>query len=308
MERRVFGRTGLSVTALGFGAGPIGYLGTEQKRVETIVNRLLDAGLNVIDTAAAYRGSEEALGKAVGHRRGEFVLVSKCGQAFEDLPGKAWSAAVISATVDRSLRRLRTDHLDVMLLHSCDLDVLQRGEALGALVKAREAGKVRFVGYSGDNQEAVFAARQPEVSVIETSINICDQANVATVLPAAREHNVGVIAKRPIANSAWRPPHEHQGIYADYVKTYCQRFAAMRLSPQELGFTGDADWPEIALRFTLSQPGVHVAIIGTTNPTHAQHNLEAAAKGPLPQSVLERIASAFARAQATAGETWPGLT
>jgi aryl-alcohol dehydrogenase-like predicted oxidoreductase len=308
MEKHPFGRTGLAVTALGFGAGPIGYLGTEQKQVETIVNGLLDAGVNFIDTAAAYHGSEQALGKAVGHRRSEFVLVSKCGQRFDDLPGTAWSAEVITATVDRSLRRLKTDHLDVILLHSCNLEVLRRGEALGALLKARDAGKVRLVGYSGDNDEAVFAARLPEISVLETSINICDQANLATALPAARERSLGVIAKRPIANTAWRLAQQLQGMYQDYAKPYRERFAAMRIVPQDVGFSGAGDWPEIALRFTLSQPGVNVAIIGTTNPANAKRNLEAVGKGPLPQDALDKLASAFQRAEASAKQKWPGLT
>jgi aryl-alcohol dehydrogenase-like predicted oxidoreductase len=308
MNHRTFGKTGLSVTSLGFGAGPIGYLGTDQKQVETIVNTLLDAGVDIIDTAAAYHGSEEALGKAVAYRRKEFILVSKCGQQFDDLPGQAWSAAAVTATVDRSLRRLKTDHLDVMLLHSCNLEVLQRGEALGALIRARDAGKILFAGYSGDNEEAVYAAGLAEISVVETSINICDQANLATVLPAAREQNIGIIAKRPIANTAWRPAQELQGIYQDYAKPYRERFAAMGITAQDVGFSSEADWPEIALRFTLSHSGVHVAIIGTTNPLNAKRNLEAAAKGPLPKIALEKLVSAFKRAEASGSQKWPGLT
>jgi aryl-alcohol dehydrogenase-like predicted oxidoreductase len=308
MEHRIFGKTGLSITSLGFGAGPIGYLGTDQKQVAIIVNTLLDAGVNFIDTAAAYHGSEEAIGKAVAHRRNDVVLVSKCGQEFDDLPGKAWSSEVITATVERSLRRLKTDHLDVMLLHSCGLEVLQRGEAIQALVKARDAGNIRFVGYSGDNEAAAYAAAHSDISVIETSINICDQANIGTVLPVARQRNAGVIAKRPIANTAWRPAQHFQGIYQDYAKTYRERFAAMRITPQDLGFSHDSDWPEIALRFTLSQPDVHVAIIGTTNPLNAKRNIEAAAKGPLPKTAREKLVTAFNRAESTASERWPGLT
>lgn len=308
MEKRIFGKTGLAITSLGFGAGPIGFLETDQAKVEIIINTLLDAGVNFIDTAASYRGSEEALGKAAGHRRSEFVLVSKCGQQFDDLPGDAWSAKVIAATIDRSLKRLRTDHLDVMLLHSCNLEVLRKGEAVGALVKARDAGKIRLVGYSGDNEAAVFAARLPEITVIETSINICDQANIETVLPITRKQNVGVIAKRPIANSVWRPAEQQKGIYQDYTKTYRERFAAMRILPQELGFSGENDWPEIALRYTLSQPGVHVAIIGTTNPANARRNLDNAARGSLSMAALEKLETAFKRAAASRNETWAGLT
>ncbi len=308
MKTRTFGVTGLSVSPLGWGAAPIGFLETEQKQVEIIVQIMLDAGINFIDTAASYQGSEEAVGKALGSRRGECVLVSKCGQQFADLEGPAWSSQAIAATIDRSLRRLRTDRIDVVLLHSCGMEVLQRGEAVGALMRARDAGKIRFAGYSGDNEEAAFAARLPEISVIETSVNICDQANLAAVVPIARERGLGVIAKRPIANAAWRPAEEFQGIYQDYAKPYCERFAAMNLGVGDLGFASEGDWPEIALRFTLSQPGVHVAIVGTTQPANARRNLEAAARGPLPQRALDALQSAFARAEAAGKQKWPGLT
>jgi aryl-alcohol dehydrogenase-like predicted oxidoreductase len=265
------------------------------------VNRLLDCRVNAIDTATVYGGSEEALGAAVGHRRHEYVLISKCGQSFEDLPGEAWSAELISATVDRALRRLKTDHLNVMLLHSCSLD------ALGALVRARDAGKIQFLGYSGDNEVAAFAATLSEVSVIETSINICDHANIEQVLPVTREHNVGVIAKRPIANTAWRPLEKLPGFYQGYARTYHERFESMGLQAEDLGFQAD-DWPEIALRFTLSQPGVTVAIIGTTNPDNALRNVEAAEKGPLPVEIVQRIRAAFDRAQKQSGQSWSAQT
>ena len=308
MVRRPFGKTRLSVTALGFGAGPIGYLATEQKQVESIVNTLVDGGVNFIDTAAAYHGSEEALGKVISRRRKELILVSKCGQQFQDLPGKAWSAEVVTATVDRSLKRLRTDYLDVMLLHSCDLSVLKRGDVIEALSKARNSGKIRFIGYSGDNEAAEFAACHREIAVIETSVNICDQANIDTVLPVAKEQNIGIIAKRPIANSVWRPAQQLQGIYQDYSKPYRDRLAMMKITPMDLGFSSEADWPEIALRFTLSQPGVHVAIIGTTSPLNAKRNLEIAAKGPLPKETVEKLKATFIRAQSENNQKWIGLT
>jgi aryl-alcohol dehydrogenase-like predicted oxidoreductase len=308
MTKRTFGRTGYEVSPLGFGAAPIGYLQVEQERSVKILNLLLDSGVNFIDTAASYPGSEEAIGKAIGRRRSEFVLVSKCGQAFDDLPGEAWSAEVIAAAVDRSLRRLQTDHLDVMLLHSCGLAKLQAGDGIGALVKAREAGKIRFVGYSGDNEAAAHAAAHPEIAVIETSINIADQNNIDTVLPICRKNNVGVIAKRPIANAAWKDASEQRGIYGGYASEYHNRLKQMKLNPAELGFAGDPSmaFPELALRFTLSQPGVHTAIIGTTNPENAKMNMRYAEKGPLPPDVIGKIRSAFAT-QDPQGK-WTGQT
>jgi aryl-alcohol dehydrogenase-like predicted oxidoreductase len=307
MEHRILGRTGLRVSALGFGAAPIGLLGTEQDRAAEVLNLLLDSGVNLIDTAASYAGSEEAIGKAVGHRRGEFVLVSKCGRASDDLPDADWSPALIAATVERALRRLRTDHLDVLLLHSAPLDVLEAGEALGALAAARDAGKVRFAGVSGDNEAAAFAAALPDVAVVEISVNACDQANVESVLPVARANDVGVLAKRPVANAAWRAPEDQQGFYQNYSRPYHERFQAMGLTtPGALGL-GDLGWHEVALRFTLALPGVHCAIVGTTNPENARRNVKAASAGPLPDDAVRRLRDAFARARDASGEDWPGL-
>ena len=307
MEMRSFGKTGLTVSALGFGGGPVGYLETDRREVANILNTILDRGVNLIDTAAAYAGSEEAIGGAIGHRRDDYVLVSKCGRAYDDIEGKAWSALAIEQTIERSLRRLKTDHLDVMLLHSCDLETLQRGEAVGALVKACDAGKIRFAGYSGDNAAASYAVGLEEIAVLETSVNICDQANIDTVLPAATQNNVGVLAKRPIANAAWRAASEQRGMYVDYTRTYRERLDRMAVSPADLGLADEA-WSEIALRFTLSQPGVTTAIVGTTKAAHVERNLAVLAKGALPDNAVRELRAAFQRAEAAMGEPWLGLT
>ncbi|HEX8916378.1 MAG TPA: aldo/keto reductase [Humisphaera sp.] len=306
MTKTPFGRTGFQVSPLGFGAAPIGFLKTEQDRVASILNTLLDEGVNLIDTAAMYEGAEALIGQAVGHRRSEYVLVSKCGTRVPDVDAPLWSAELVSRTVDRALKNLRTDVLDVMLLHSCDLKTLQKGEAMGALVKAREAGKIRFAGYSGDNDTAAWAATQPDVAVVETSVNLVDQANVDAVLPAARANNVGVIAKRPIANAAWLGGGDRKSIYVNYVKPYVDRLGKLGLKPTDVGFRDDSNdaWAELALRFTLSQPGVSTAIIGTTNPDNARKNIGFAAKGPLTAEQVGRVREAFAKAS---GGAWPGL-
>ena len=308
MNRTAFGRTGFQVSPLGFGAAPVGYLKTDQDRVANIVNTLLDAGVNLIDTAASYEGAEELIGNTVAHRRGEYVLVSKCGTKVPQADGRPWSNDLITRTVDASLKRLKTDTLDVILLHSCDLATLKKGEALGALVKAREAGKIRFAGYSGDNEAAAYAATLPDVAVIQTSVSIADQANIDSVLPVARKHNVGVMAKRPIANAAWLGASGRPGFYDSYVRPYVDRLKHMKLTPADAGFRGadETAWPELALRFTLSQPGVHCAIIGTTNPDNARANIAYAEKGPLPQDAVAKVRQVFR--EADPGHTWAGLT
>lgn len=306
LPTRSLGKTGLQVTALGFGSAPVGFLGDNKDAEEKLLNDVLDAGVNLIDTAASYSGAEELIGNHIGHRRSEFVLVSKCGQKIPEAAGASpWSREVISATVDRALKRLKTDVLDVMLLHSCDLKTLQKGEAIEELVKARDAGKIKFVGYSGDNEAAAWAAQQPDIAVIETSVNVVDQANIDSVLPYCVTGQVGVLAKRPIANGAWRDVEEQKGFYKNYTRTYYERFAKMGLNLAELGFPPDA-WHEVALRFTLSQPGVTTAIIGTTNSKNLLRNVEAAKKGPLAEEVVGTIRTAFQKADPDG--TWTGQT
>jgi aryl-alcohol dehydrogenase-like predicted oxidoreductase len=307
MQTRPLGNTGLSVSVLGFGGAPIGFLPTEQAAVSHMLNTMLDQGVNLIDTAAMYQGSEELIAHAVGHRRGEFVLVSKCGAGWNKPGDSDWSAAGIARYIDRSLDRLRTDAIDVMMLHSCDLATLQKGEALGALVDARAAGKIRFAGYSGDNEAAAWAAGQPDIRVVETSINIVDQVNLDMLMPAARQRNLGVIAKRPVANAAWKPLASQPGMYQSYAKTYTERFAAMNVSLDDLGLP-DASWPEVALRFTLSQPGVSTAIVGTTNPDNFAANRAAAEKGPLPDRAIAKLRQAFLSAESNSRQSWPGQT
>jgi aryl-alcohol dehydrogenase-like predicted oxidoreductase len=308
MRKVTFGRTGLSVSVLGFGAAPIGYLDTERERVARILNFMLDAGVNLIDTASNYPGAEEAIADTVGQRRDEYVLVSKCGPKLPDLDERAWSPELITKTVDRSLRQLRTDRLDVMLLHSCDLKTLQKGDALEALVRTREAGKVRLVGYSGDNDAAEYAASLPDVAVIETSVNVADQVNIDLVLPKTVANKIGVLAKRPVANAAWKDIDQQQGLYKSYAKTYTERLAKMKLDPAALGVSGPPEkaWPELALRFTLSQPGVHCAIIGTSNPDNAMANIAMADKGPLPAAAVRKVREAFRRADPQGA--WLGQT
>ena len=316
MNSNLFGRTGLSVSRLGFGSGPVGFLETKQSQTDRVVGQLLDAGVSFFDTAACYAGGEAALGHALKGRREDVVLATKAGHRLDndthDHP--EFSPDLIAASIDRSLRLLHTDHLDLVLLHSCDLRTLKEGEALDALVAARDAGKIRFVGYSGDNEAAAFAAADDRVDALEMSVNLVDQANLNAVLPLTREHDKGVIAKRPIANACWKDLSSQPGMYANYAKEYTRRLEAMRshgLTPEALGHSGhpEVEWPDIALRFTLSQPGVHVAIAGTTSTVHTEMNLDAERKNDLREEAVDRIRAAFDSAEAADdADAWPSLT
>lgn len=309
MQQRKLGNTGIIVSALGFGSAPAGYLSLEHEKFAQILNGLLDHGISLLDTAAAYPGAEEMIGSCIAHRRNQYTLVSKCGRPIEVSSGEAWSAKVIHDTVNQSLARLKTDHLDVMLLHSCSLETLRHGEALGALVQAKKEGKIRFAGCSTDNEAAAFATTLPDISVIEISVNIADQANIKRVLPLCLKNNIGVLVKRSIANAVWRSPDQMASFIRIYSQTYRERLAQMQLNPAELGFTQPAEeaWPEMAMRFTLNQPGVSCAIIGSTQIENVKKNIELVKRGPLPADVEKAIADAFMR-EASKGGDWTART
>ncbi|MDX2114975.1 MAG: aldo/keto reductase [Planctomycetota bacterium] len=283
MEKRVLGRTGMNVSVLGFGGSEIGFQNASEETVRTLLNTALDLGLNAIDTAECYPGSEDLIGRAVAHRRNEFHLFTKVGHEHGLSAGEDWSADSITRTIDRSLTRLRTDRVDLVQLHSCGVDVLKRGEAIDALRRARDAGKTRFIGYSGDDAPARWAVESGHFDTLQTSLSIADQQAIDLTLPLARERNMGVIIKRPIANAAWRDRERPKGAYHE---TYW-----LRLQDLDYGFTRAAgeEAASTALRFTLSQPGVHTMIVGTQNPTRWAENARLVARGPLDAETLRAI-------------------
>lgn len=294
MEHRVLGKTGLNVSILGFGGAEIGYEGVPLPIVETLLGSALDAGLNVIDTAECYGDSEEKIGQAVGKRRDDFHLFTKCGHASGfDLPD--WDLKMLEQSIDRSLQRLKTDRVDLVQLHSCSEEILRQGDVIAVLQKARDAGKTRFIGYSGDDQAALYAVQCGAFDTLQTSLNVADQQPITLTLPQAQAANMGVICKRPIANAAWK----HAEAPGGYPQTYWER-----LQKLQYDFLSDSQKAaEIALRFTLSQPGVQTAIVGTTNPDRWHQNANLLTAGPLPADQTRAIR---ARWQAVGGDTWPG--
>src|SRR5579863_8266248 len=132
MQTRRLGRTGFAVNALGFGASEIGYQNVPLGTVEKLLNGALDAGLNVIDTAACYDTSEELIGAAVGRRRSDYLLFTKCGHA-SGLPVEDWTPPLVELSLARSLKRLRTDHVDLLQFHSCATATLRDDDLIAAL-------------------------------------------------------------------------------------------------------------------------------------------------------------------------------
>lgn len=288
----------MNVSVLGFGAAEIGFEEVSQDTVEKLLKSALDSGLNVIDTAECYRGSEEMIGKAVSDRRDEYYLFTKCGHPHGIESAPNWSRASILESIERSLRRLKTDRLDLVHLHSCSEAELRKGEAIEALRAARDRGHTRFIGYSGDGHAARYAVESGAFDSLQTSISIADQEAIDLSVPLARERGMGVIAKRPIANAAWKTGHKPAN---SYHHTYWERLRTLNYD-----FLRSAD-PEkavgIALRFTLSVPGVHIALVGTTKPERLEENAKLLETGPLSDTDFNAIRE---RWDDVAPKTWIG--
>lgn len=278
MEKRRLGRTDLTVSRLGVGLSEIGGLAlTDVGRVERLLNTALDSGINFLDTAACYGNSEELIGRTVAARRAEFVISTKAGHVVGDYPGEPWTARTIIDSIDRSLARMQTDHVDVVHLHSCDVATLEQGEVIEALLAARRAGKTRYIGYSGDNEAAQWAVESGRFDTLQTSYNLVDQRARTRLFAAARAQGMGIIVKRPIANRAWGA----QTAPSEYAAEYFRRARAM-----QDGWSlpdAPADPVALALGFTLAHDAVDTAIVGTANPDHMAANL-ALVEGSLPVS------------------------
>ena len=172
MEMTTLGRTGLKVSRLGAGLAGIGLRlsRAEVDKAGRVLNTFLDNGINFLDAAECYGIAHEAIGRYVSHRRDEFVLATKVGHnpnGFYLLIGRPWSAKTIEITLDQILKTLGTDHVDILQLHSPNMLVLERGEAIEAIEKAKKAGKTRFIGYSGDNAEALWAVNSGRFDTLQ---------------------------------------------------------------------------------------------------------------------------------------------
>jgi aryl-alcohol dehydrogenase-like predicted oxidoreductase len=296
MEARQLGKTDMRVSVLGFGGAEIGFEKAAAQTVADLLNSALDAGLNVIDTAECYMQSEELIGQAVAGRRKDFYLFSKCGHP--DTPSvEDWRPASLLASIERSLKRLRTDRLDLIQLHSCSEAELRKGDVIRALEDARQKGHTRYIGYSGDGAAARYAIECGRFDTLQTSVSIADQEALELTLPLAQQRHMGVIAKRPIANAAWRYTQKPEN---SYYQPYWERLRKLDYD----FLRGDAkEAVSIALRFTLSAPGVHTAIVGTKNPRRWRQNAELLAAGPLPRETIDKIR---ARWHEAADSSWVG--
>jgi aryl-alcohol dehydrogenase-like predicted oxidoreductase len=290
---RAFGRTGLSVSPLGLGAGEIGGATLDEREIEALLRTAVELGVTLIDTARSYGLSEERIGRTLGPVRDQVVLSTKIGYGIDGVAD--WTGECIRRGVDRALGLLATDRIDIVHLHSCPVEVLERGEVIAALHDARRAGKLRCAAYSGDNEALAWAAASGQFDSLQLSWSVCDQ-HAAAVIERAAAAGLGVIAKRPLANAPWRFADRPVGHEAEL---YWERWQALAIDLES--WPGELAWDELAARFAAHAPGVASAIAGTRSLEHLRHNAGLVARGPLPAAVAEAVRARFA----AVGAGWP---
>jgi aryl-alcohol dehydrogenase-like predicted oxidoreductase len=305
IERRPLGRTGTEVTILGYGAmelrgQPRGPAITDEAAGQ-MLNAVLDAGINLIDTSVDYGRSEELIGRYLGHRRDEYFLASKCGCPLDPPTGTPppyphdYRPANVRAGVEQSLRRLGTDRLDLVQVHmSPSRDQLEQDQTIGTLQSLRDEGKVRFIGMSGilpnlpdhlamgvfDVFQIPYSALQREH---EELISAAAAAGAGTLIRGGAARGTLAADKTGQPGPIGLPHGAGQ-----------ERWAAAGLD----GLLDGMSRMEFVLRFTLSHPGLSSTIVGTANPEHLRANLAVAGRGPLPGDLY---AEALRRLPAPAG-------
>jgi aryl-alcohol dehydrogenase-like predicted oxidoreductase len=306
LPKRTLGRTGLQVTTLGFGAlelrGMVAGVGRRLMpgQPERILSAVLDAGINYIDVAVDYGEAETHIGRCIASRRQEFFLASKCGCPLDvakfspsertrfgtPLPRlHDYSRKNIIDAVHQSLRRLKTDYLDVVQFHfSPARAVLEHEGAIETLQDLKREGKIRFLGCSSILPNLTDHIDMGVFDVLQIPYSALQPEHEAAIAGAAKA-GVGIVIRGGVA----RGGPGGQGA-ADVWKLWEE--AQMEELLEGMSAT------EFMLRFTITSPDMHTTIVGTLNPAHLQENVVAVLKGPLTASVYREAKRRLAAARA----------
>jgi aryl-alcohol dehydrogenase-like predicted oxidoreductase len=295
LPTRQLGSTGVEISALGYGAmelrGPPRGPALEDDDAGRLLNAVLDGGITLIDTSIDYGRSEELIGRHLADRRDEYFLASKCGCLLEQPPDATppfrhdFSAVNVRAGVEQSLRRLRTDRLDLVQVHmSPSRARLDADGTIEEMIVLRDEGKVRFLGMSGMLPELPEHIEMGVFDVFQIPYSAVQRAHEELISQAAAA-GAGVLIRGGAArggaaeDKGWTaaPPI---GVAAEEAQ---ERWESAQIDELLDGMSRI----EFVLRFTLSHPGLSSTIVGTSSPAHLASNLAVAAKGPLPPDLYE---------------------
>jgi aryl-alcohol dehydrogenase-like predicted oxidoreductase len=310
----VLGRTGATVTKLAYGAMELrgrvpgrGGRDVTPEEARTVLNAVLDAGINMIDTSPDYGASEELIGAFISHRRAEFFLSSKCGCPIDPPPGErpphVFTRANVRAGVEQSLRRMKTDHIDLVQFHiSPSRAELEANDSVAELVALRDEGKIGFLGMSGTLPNLTDHIAMGVFDAFQIPYSALERDHEASIHDAA-VGGAGTIIRGGVARGV---PVAAAEVMERLPEQFRQTYAKRRDLWDEAGLDEVLDGlprMEFMLRFTLSHPDMTTTIVGTSNPKHLADNVAAAKKGPLPAdqyNEAKRRLSAAVESQAAA--------
>ena len=305
MEYTTLGRTGLRVGVAGMGCGGPSRIGMRDDpqsvhRAVRLIRQAMDLGVNFIDTAQNY-GTEEAVGKAIaGVPRDRVVISTK-----KTLPSmdEADPEREVERGLERSLRLLGTDYVDVYHLHGVEPKDYQfaRDRLMPAMRRLKEQGKIRAIGVTeGFVVDSAHSVLQQGLhadlwDVVMVGFSLLNPSARKTVLPLAKTRNVGVLNMFAVRRGLSQP---------ERLRQICAELIAKKQVAKEVLDGGDplrflldesdaATIPEAAYRFCRHEPGIDIVLFGTGNPDHLNENVSAILKPPLPQSVRDRLQTIF---------------
>ena len=279
MRYRRLGRTGLNVSEISLGTVEIGLdygLTTRpsESEVERLLNRALDLGVNFLDTARLYGESEALIGQILHHRCSEFFVCTKVAAASE---------AEMRESIDTSLKALRRDSVDMLMIHSAPVDVIGQGEAIRVLQELRQEGKVKWVGVSVYGETAaVSAIRTDEFDCIQVACSVLDRRPETAVWAEARTGDVGVVGRSVLL----------RGALTDRTAQLPDSLADLKRAVREVNAVAQqagVSLPELAYRYLLGQDLPHTALVGASAVEEVEAAVAFAAKGPLSDDVVRRI-------------------
>lgn len=308
VKQRQLGRTGMTVSEIGFGTWGLG--GTSYGAVDDALSRetlccAYDAGVTFYDTSDVYGNghSEEVLGEALHKVRDRIVIATKVGllphTTFE-MPCD-FSDAHITRSVEGSLRRLRTDYIDLYQLHSPTLEMLQRPGLVTLLQRLKQSGKIRAYGVSVRSPaDGLIALRHFDFETIQVNFNLIDHRAIENgLLDLAQTKEVGVIARTPLCFGFLTGKLNGSEVYtnldhrANWPAAQLKRWAE---APDLFSFINDGKprtAAQLALRFCLDHPAISTTIPGMMKPAEVRENLIAASLASLDEEENELIRSIY---------------
>ncbi|HWO42720.1 MAG TPA: aldo/keto reductase [Candidatus Eisenbacteria bacterium] len=305
MDYTVLGRTGMKVSVAGLGCGGPSRLGlgdraSSERQAIVLVREAIGLGINFIDTAESY-GTEGVVGKAIaGVERDRLILSTKKTLPAQDHPNPAKE---VRSGLERSLRKLGTDYIDVYHLHGVEPKDYRfaRERLLPPMLRLREQGKIRFIGvteaFVPDPAHEMLqrALEDSSWDVFMVGFNLLNPSARKTVFPLTRVKSIGTLNMFAVRRALSRPER-----FVSLCNDLVQRNAIDRdvfdgASPLDviLRESGAATLAEAAYRFCRHEPGIDVVLTGTGNLEHLKANVEAMLKPPLPRAALERLERIF---------------